>query len=98
MTALSSVGLPVTGFTFHTSFFEFFCTKYSRLVFRKTLGWPKLTEESNLNFRTSLLLSEREERKKRRREEKEKKVTRAGFEPTAAAPSQPTRRDVSRSD
>ena len=41
---------------------------------------------------------EREERKRRRREEKEKKVTRAGIEPTAAAPSQPTRLDVSRSD
>ena len=42
---------------------------------------------------------EREERKRRRRrEEKEKKVTRAGIEPTAAAPSQPTRPDVSRSD
>ena len=34
----------------------------------------------------------------RRREEKEKKVARAGIEPTAAAPSQPTRLDVSRSD
>ena len=41
---------------------------------------------------------EREERKRRRREEKEKKVTRAGIEPTAAAPSQPTCLDVSRSD
>ena len=41
---------------------------------------------------------EREERKRRRREEKEKKVTRAGIEPTAAAPSQPARLDVSRSD
>ena len=41
---------------------------------------------------------EREERKRRRREEKEKKVTRAGIEPTAAAPSQPTRLDVGRSD
>ena len=41
---------------------------------------------------------EREERKRRRREEKEQKVTRAGIEPTAAAPSQPTRLDVSRSD
>ena len=41
---------------------------------------------------------EREERKRRRREEKEKKVTRAGIEPTAAVPSQPTRLDVSRSD
>ena len=47
----------------------------------------------------SELIFEREERKKRRRrEEKEKKVTRAGIEPTAAAPSQPTRLDVSRSD
>ena len=43
---------------------------------------------------------EREERKRRRRrrEEKQKKVTRAGIEPTAAAHSQPTRLDVSRSD
>ena len=41
---------------------------------------------------------EREERKRRRREEKEKKVTRAGIEPTAAAPSQPARLDVSRTD
>ena len=41
---------------------------------------------------------EREKRKRRRREEKEKNVTRAGIEPTAAAPSQPTRLDVSRSD
>ena len=41
----------------------------------------------------------KEERKRRRRrEEKEKKVARAGIEPTAAAPSQPTRLDVSRSD
>ena len=49
------------------------------------------------NFITCAL--EREERKRRRRrEEKEKKVTRAGIEPTAAAPSQPTRLDVSRSD
>ena len=41
---------------------------------------------------------EREERKKIRRQEKEKKVTRAEIEPTAAAPSQPARQDVSRSD
>ena len=52
----------------------------------------KRQERRNIGF-------EREERKKRRRrEEKEKKVTRAGIEPTAAAPSQPTRLDVSRSD
>ena len=40
------------------------------------------------------------ERREREEEEKreEKKVTRAGIEPTAAAPSQPTRPDVSRSD
>ena len=52
-----------------------------------------LVERINIGF-------EREERKRRRRrrEEKEKKVTRAGIEPTAAAPSQPTRPDVSRSD
>ena len=50
------------------------------------------TERRNIGF-------EWEERKRRRRrEEKEKKVTRAGIEPTAAAPSQPTRLDVSRSD
>ena len=48
-------------------------------------------ERRNIGF-------ERDERKRRRREEKEKKVTRAGIEPTAAAPSQPTRLDVSRSD
>ena len=46
----------------------------------------------------AILVFEREERKRRRREEKEKKVTRAGIEPAAAAPSQPTRLDVSRSD
>ena len=51
-----------------------------------------LGERRNIRF-------EREERKRRRRrEEKEKKVTRAGIEPTAAAPGQPTRLDVSRSD
>ena len=39
---------------------------------------------------------ERRRRRRRRREEKDKKVTRAGIEPTAAAPSQPARLDVSR--
>ena len=54
---------------------------------------------SHNGAKTALLRSfEREERKRRRREEKEKKVTRAGIEPTATAPSQPTRLDVSRSD
>ena len=48
-------------------------------------------ERRNIGF-------EREERKRRRREEKKKKVTRAGIEPTAAAHSQPTGLDVSRSD
>ena len=48
-------------------------------------------ERRNIGF-------EREERKRRRKEEKEKKVTRAGIEPTAAAPSQPARLDVSCSD
>ena len=43
-------------------------------------------------------LKGREERKRRRREDKEKKVTRAGIKPTAAAPSQLARQDVSRSD
>ena len=46
------------------------------------------------------VLGKQDQRKRRRirREEKEKKVTRAGIESTAAAPSQPTRPVVSRSD
>ena len=52
-----------------------------------------------MSFLLSLSFDEREERKRRRRrEEKEKKVTRAGIEPTVAAPRQPARLDVSRSD
>ena len=49
--------------------------------------------EENYRF-----LQERRSRKRRRREEKEKKGTRTGIELAAAAPSQPTRLDVSRSD
>ena len=69
----------------HTQKWFFFCNLSEEHFYANS---QVVTRRSNIGF-------EREERKRR---EKRKKVARARIEPTAAAPSQPTRLDVSRSN